>query len=193
MRPSTVSRAHAVVRLRAAVEATPTVWRRADLVARWSDHTVNAAVRAGVIRRIGPALYIATAHLGTADWHASTAGRWSEPTGIVSGCAALWLHGVTAEPPTVATVAVPHTFKRPALPFIRVRRSTVSIRAIVIAGLRVAPLPDAIIHAWEETPGVSASASSSTRSASGVFPSRPCAPESTRTRASAADERWRTC
>ncbi len=152
MRPSTVSRAHAVVRLRAAVEATPTVWRRADLVARWSDHTVNAAVRAGVIRRIGPALYVATAHLGTTDWHASAAGRWSEPTGIVSGCAALWLHGVTAEPPTVATVAVPHTFKRPALPFVRVRRSTVSIRAIVIEGLRAAPLPDAIIHAWEETP-----------------------------------------
>lgn len=127
-------------------------WSRAGLVERWSDHTVNAAVRAGVIARVAPGLYVAADHLERCEWRVTAAARWALPQGAVSGCAALWLHGVVDTAPARVTIATPHRFKRRPLPYVRLRRSTVEVNPVRINDIPAVPLVDAILHAWEEIP-----------------------------------------
>lgn len=145
-------RAHAVTRLVATLVGEPIAWRRADLMTRWSDHTVNAAVHAGTITRVAPAIYVATSRLAETEWRASAAALWVGSSGAVSGAAALWLHGIARAAPNVVTVAAPHRFKRTPLPYVRLRRTTVPFTVEVARGTPVTPVADALIHAWEELP-----------------------------------------
>jgi very-short-patch-repair endonuclease len=149
--PATINRSKpAVMRLKRLLESAPRAWSRAELMEASSDHTVNAAVRAGVAVRAAPGLFVAAEHLTHPRARLDVASKWAAPAGAVGGAAALWVHGLIASPPNRVTIIAPHAFKRAPLPFTAVRRFTIDIAHRSVGGIITVPPLDAVIQAWVE-------------------------------------------
>jgi len=140
----------AVARLKRLVESEPRAWSRAELMEAASDHTVTAAVRAGVAVRAAPGLFVAAEHLTHPRALLDVASKWAAPAGAVGGTAALWVQGLIASPPTRITVIAPHGFKRAPLPFTSVRRFAIDMAHRSVGGVTTVPPIDAVIQAWSE-------------------------------------------
>jgi len=140
----------AVTRLKRLLESAPRAWSRAELIEAASDHTVNAAVRAGVAVHAAPGLFVAAERLTDPRARLDVASKWAAPAGAVGGVAALWVHGLLATPPTNVTIIAPHGFKRTPLPFTAVRRFTIDMAHRSVGGITTVPPIDAVVQAWVE-------------------------------------------
>lgn len=140
----------AVARLGRILASSPRAWTREQLIDATSDHTITAALAAGVAFRAAPGLYIAAEYLADPKTLIDVASKWAAPVGAVGGVAALWVHGLLETPPTHVMIVAPHAFKRARLPFTKVRRFSIEIPHRQLRAVTTVPPIDAIVQAWPE-------------------------------------------
>jgi very-short-patch-repair endonuclease len=134
------------------LDAEPQAHRRAELVARFSRHSLDRALADGAAIRAAPGIFLGAAWRDDLRSRISAASLWGGDASAVGGAAALSAHVGYARPVGTVTVVTRRPRHAIAPAGVALRRLVVEIRPVTIAGARVVPAVDASIQAWPELP-----------------------------------------
>ena len=124
---------------------------RAELLARWSRHSLDAALRRGQAVRLLPGVMSAPAHAGTPVVRAESAALWA-PRAVLTGAAALHLYSETLPAPArVDLVLARGDHMRPPT-WICAHQSGPVLGTISVRGIESAPMERALLDAWRYAP-----------------------------------------
>lgn len=123
------------------------VLSRADLRSLFSRHSLDVALREGVITRVLPGFYVQSARAEEYAVRAEALSRWHPETRI-AGTAALTLLGAALPVPGRIAVIIPHR-QKPRMPaWAHVRRLTLSDMPVWVGSVRCVPPAVAVVDAW---------------------------------------------
>jgi very-short-patch-repair endonuclease len=134
------------------LNAEPQAHRRAELVARFSRHSLDRAIADGAAIRAAPGIFVGAARRDDLRSRISAASLWGGDASAVGGAAALSAHLGYARSVGTVTVVTGRSRHAIAPTGVALRRLVVEIRPVTIADARVVPAVDAAIQAWPELP-----------------------------------------
>jgi len=125
-----------------------------QVLSRWEDADLRAALRAGSIVQVLPGWWAARMHSESLAVRTLAAGSWAGPDAVVIGGAAAAAWGVVPTPGAAPTVrvAVRHGTQRPCPPWLRLRRMNVPPPFAEWEGVRIARPDWAVATAFGDQP-----------------------------------------
>lgn len=123
-----------------------------ELQTATSAQAVRVAIRNGSLVRLMKGIYASAEHHQSFAVRAHAALRWAGPKGLLTGQAALFLWGVTGEPPHQIHVALPAGSGRSPCGWVRIVHQSAPMSSAEWMSMAIAQAEPALIHAFGHLP-----------------------------------------
>ncbi len=120
---------------------------RAQLLAVWSRHQLDAALSIGTVVRLLPDVYVSADHVNDAVVIGEALNLWA-PRGLVTGRLALHLYSSDLQPPATAQLVVPNGDRMDAPPWVTVHQTGPLNQSGAPQAVRCVVPERALLDAW---------------------------------------------
>ena len=142
----------AALELAHALSRDPRAWRKGELEARWSRPALVGALRRGLVERVLPGIYAATAHSESLLVRAHAAHLWCGADSVLTGVSAAAVWGLCDVPRVVTMACRPGLHKDPIPAWLRIRRSDATPPSTLWGACPIAVPEWAAVTAYSQLP-----------------------------------------